>query len=513
MFGAIVSGSLVLSIVPGAIFSSAIESGKHLLCLCAQIRSSLAGVPPADVWTFCRNVVQVAIDQKGLAIFVASDSPIALETSVQTGAAPASAAAPAALPAAPSEFHMRVSRGATCAKLVEDFEHLSGIVKDVDGYFGQPVVFRWRGGGLVKAVGFQPTEHSIWQGMSLFESGELSDIVPPEKIVDLAAGSAAKARRGDIDWKDKASVASLFAKAQKGEEFFNKLLDDIEQAAQMYSKEDGKKHPVLFVEVTGWGGDSIAAMAKRSVAPQRMVKGLFYDPREAHRQIMKARRDASVKALYMSGAIKFDGFEPVQLPQEIKTLRESAAKDFAGELSVLSTVDRESQHYLVAPEVASLKFAPDEGVRERIAELKASLPTPPPAKRPRVGAADPSATFPKSATLHELLKSFILLKCEDATISGQDCRILLFERKSDSLTAQYLQNHLPTKRTIPAKSFFTSSKNGRFLDRLRGEHAGVGSDRHIWQFQIAYRPQFSIRRGDRTVGSAASCDPPPFFKA
>ena len=156
----------------------------------------------------------------------------------------------------------------------------------------------------------------------------------------------------------------------------------------------------------------------------------------------------------------------------------------------MSTAECDGAHYLVVPELSSLSFKATPIVEQRLAELRAEYPPPPPAKRPRVGACSGAASqFPRIATVQALLKDFRLVKSGNVNIGGQDFRILRVERKSDSASAQYLQNHLGTRRTIPAKSHVTSSAGGRVLNRRIPEHRALIPDTAIqWPFALSSAP-------------------------
>ena len=77
-------------------------------------------------------------------------------------------------------------------------------------------------------------------------------------MVELSVGAGPKARRGEIDMKSRSAVMHA-ARHQRGVEFFSMLLADIVGAADALTKEDNKKHPCLFVDITAWGGDSSEA--------------------------------------------------------------------------------------------------------------------------------------------------------------------------------------------------------------------------------------------------------------
>ena len=380
------------------------------------------------------------------------------------------------LPAAPSEFRATMARGREVAQLVADFSKLCGLGSQ-DTRFGQPITFRFKGGRTAKAVGVQPIVDSIWQATSMFGTGELADVAPPKEVVDLVAGVAAKARKGDLTLVAPDVAKHPHSRFQRGTDFFAKIFEDLQNACEIFSKEDGKPHPALFLDSTSWGGDSICAaaarvlQAKKAGAKKNLIHTIHMDSRDVHRQVTKTRRDKSIRGPYMDGRLKLEGFDPVPVPSDLTALREDVKKPLDATLSVLTTAERDGSYYLVVPEASTLSCKATPKIESRLQELRKEFAAPPPAKRPRIGqCAGGSAQFPRTGTIHELLKDFILLKHQPVTIGGQEFRMLRMERKRDAAVVHYLQNHLNSRRTIPAKSHVTSSAGGRCLNRSVPEH-------------------------------------------
>ncbi len=97
--------------------------------------------------------------------------------------------------------------------------------------------------------------------MNLFQRSEIGDIEVPTEVVDLGSGAALKARRGELEFKAPGSLGNRQDRGQRGTRFFEKLFADIANAANTQTKSDQKKHPILFVDLTAWSGDSAAACA------------------------------------------------------------------------------------------------------------------------------------------------------------------------------------------------------------------------------------------------------------
>ena len=53
----------------------------------------------------------------------------------------------------------------------------------------------------------------------------------------------------------------LAGRHQRGIDFFKVLFDDLAETADAFSMETKKKHALLFVDLSAWGGDSVCASA------------------------------------------------------------------------------------------------------------------------------------------------------------------------------------------------------------------------------------------------------------
>ena len=143
--------------------------------------------------------------------------------------------------------------------MVQDFQKVMKIGYTIDGRYPEPVTFRVSGRGGVRAVAIQPAHNSVWQHMSLISDLQIQNIAAPVEVPDLAAGAGPKARKGELDMKSPGSTIHNTSRFQRGTDFFKKLYDDCQKAANSLSKEDSKQHPILFTDLTAWGGDSAAA--------------------------------------------------------------------------------------------------------------------------------------------------------------------------------------------------------------------------------------------------------------
>jgi hypothetical protein len=141
----------------------------------------------------------------------------------------------------------------------QDCNRLLKLAVGVEGRYGEIVMFRPRGREAVRAVGVLPSANSVFQHMNLFQRSELGDIEVPTEVVDLGSGAALKARRGELEFKAPGYLGNRQDRGQRGTHFFEKLFADIANAANTQTKSDQKKHPILFVDLTAWSGDSAAA--------------------------------------------------------------------------------------------------------------------------------------------------------------------------------------------------------------------------------------------------------------
>lgn len=235
------------------------------------------GAPSAPTLDFCGSATAAIAGAAGLCIIVQSNTPsgkgrtkkkIANGSAAGAGASAAGAGASAEVPAggeedlppAPSDFVQYHDASQLRALLVKDFARLLKLGDAWENRFPQPVTFRFQGAPNVQAVCIQPATKMVWQAMQLIGDWELNDITPPEHYVELGAGSASAARKGEVICKPKRDLVNKNGRYQRGQSFFTRLFQDLSLASQRLSAEDGRKHPILFGDVSSWGGDSMDAL-------------------------------------------------------------------------------------------------------------------------------------------------------------------------------------------------------------------------------------------------------------
>ena len=241
--------------------------------------------PTAPDLAFVSDCARSIVGASGMAVYLLSDTPAGKGRALKkcpappavgasggaepatspgsgTGVAAASADAPPdpqALPPAPSLFSSYADERKVTSLLVADFSKMLKMAQALEGFFPQPVTFRYLSGKKGRALAIQPAQRAAWQGMRLLADWELNDIRDNDEFVDLGAGSSGKARQGVIDFKGKRSLCNKNSRFQRGVPLFRTLFADILQAARQLSREDGRRHPVLFVDMTCWAADSAAA--------------------------------------------------------------------------------------------------------------------------------------------------------------------------------------------------------------------------------------------------------------
>ena len=224
------------------------------------------GAVSAPILSFVELTMPIITGNRGLGLVLASDTPSGKgRTQVKPAKAKAKSEAGSAdgsgatsLPAAPSEYHVYADRGATRAMLVKDFKQVMQLFNDQSERYNEPVIFKQLGKPGARAVAVQPAANSTWQHMDLMSELQLTNMPAAEKVVDHASGAAAKARKeGRVELKSPGSAVHHQSRSQRGTGFFKHVYNDLQKAADCLTREDGKKHPILFVDMTVWGGDSV----------------------------------------------------------------------------------------------------------------------------------------------------------------------------------------------------------------------------------------------------------------
>ena len=128
----------------------------------------------------------------------------------------------------------------------------------MEGRFPQPCAFRYRNDKHIQAIGIQPEVAPAWQSMSLLERWELGGITAPSSWLDLSKDSLAMARKDLLHWLDaKYKLTNKNCRFQRGPDLSRHLLQDLQKASRTLSMDRGKAHPILFVDLTCWSGDSL----------------------------------------------------------------------------------------------------------------------------------------------------------------------------------------------------------------------------------------------------------------
>ena len=470
----------------------------------------------------CREIVK-QLGPSDIAVFLESSVPSvspaaatpALDTAAASSAGGRSSSAegrlPSAedrLPSAPSHLRAATGKAALRAQLVEDFDKVAAELKKVPGRFVQVVVFRFKGGTCVHALVLQPIDHAAWQSLKLLEDGEMSELDVGNMVVEMGAGSVAKARKGQVVMKDRSVSHSANEKHQRGTDLYTKFFADLEQHAVSYEREEGAARPMLFCNSADGSGDSSTAMMKRCMTEHmagasgagtriaKLVFGLFLDPKDAHYHVATARRDMTIKTEYTEKRFKVEGFEPVPETAELRDLRTEAQRPLGVTMAVLSNVEREGKHYLIMPDEDALHFKLAGAQKEKFNKLKQDFPPPPPPKRLRtaaVGSDLPAGCF----SLQTLLSKFTLLKNKEVTVGGLVYRVLQAESKSTGGVYHFLQNHLASRQTIPAKTFFTTTGRGIWVDQKLPEGRGAIREGAIaWPWSLTENTLFCYSFGN-----------------
>ena len=123
----------------------------------------------------------------------------------------------------------------------------------------QTVSFRFKGGKVVHASVLQPVGVAAWQSLNFLESGEISEVELPTKVVEMVAGSIAKARKGQVVFKDRNGTQKSNEQFQRGPDLFTKVYADMEQLSKSYARDEGKPRPMVLCDMAhGPGGDDAA---------------------------------------------------------------------------------------------------------------------------------------------------------------------------------------------------------------------------------------------------------------
>ena len=233
---------------------------------------------------------------------------------------------------------------------------------------------------------------------------------------------------------------------------------------------------------------------------RNLIHGLFYDRRDVHAIITKARRDRRTRDLYCSGKLKCPGYVPPEVSADLKKLREAAgAAPPAVPYSVVSVTVQEEKPFLILPEVASLSFVATEGLKRRLDELSKEFPRPPPLKRPRGGVGSSGNDGPAEEcyeSVQKLLEAYTLETSGTHKIAALTLTVLRALRKSDSKVLHFIQNTSQVRMVINKGSHCTSTTKGIFLDRCQETNrARIRDDGVLWEWDINVNSMFCYQFG------------------
>ena len=391
----------------------------------------------------------------------------------------------------------------------------------VCGRFVQRVSLRFRGSLPVHAAVLQPEGGSGWQSLGFLEAGELSDLELPVDVVELAAGSVSKARKGQIGMKSRSAVAarSVSEKDQRGPDLYSKLYAQFERLGEAYRSSEGASRPILFCDLTAGVGDSAIAILDRAVARRRQsasgsgpaggsgsaggsgngpscedsVAAFFTDPKEAHRIIAMTRRDIHMTRLYTDGLYRADGFEPVQKPADLKTMEDECNAPLPIKHEFLASVHRDGKYYLIFPEVSSLSVMLTGENAKTYEELRKGFPLPPAPRVTQSTSSVASGLAPNTQiTMDQTLEKFLLLANQPITLAGQEFKILRAQSEVSGTVHYLLYNCSATRRTIPQNAHFTTTSAGVFVDLKLdpGSRAPLRENAIAWPWKLTPESKF-----------------------
>ena len=497
------------------------------------LRSSL-GSPTAPTLDFCMKASDMVAGASGLSIILRSDTPSGrkrssqrsavedktdadppLESADVSGGVEVEAGEAAVLPPAPSDYHTYIDAGRVRSLLVADFAKLLRLGMSVEHRFPQPVTFRTNDGPHFQGIGIQPAEKAVWQRMRLLQEWELSDIDVPKRAVELGSGSAAQARQGRIEFKLRGYLQNKIARNQRGTDIFTKLFKDVTSAAKALSAEDGVKHPILFCDFTSWGGDSASALLDWAIAEERAQReadehegcqagclfGLFFDKKDVHYQITKARREDSWRRAVKAGNLTLDkSVADVAPPAELVSLRAkvsvAAVRDSLSVLKIAQGRGNGGRPALVIPDPVALKFEVSDSLKRRLEELQAEF-APTPETRLKRQRLDPPracvANLPDGVSAAELRNTMVVIESQQHCVAGKAITVLktrLASAVADDTTEVffYAHNSGTVRLSLGALSHFCCASAGRFLDRIDGDFETVEGGPLVWPWRLGPVP-------------------------
>ena len=247
---------------------------------CCILDLSSFGAPTVGSMDFAERLAVSFAGATGLALLLCSDVPAGKgRTGTPKKAKPKQAAVAAAaaaagdgaeaersepvddLPAAPSDFHVYADKGVMRALQMQHFQKVLQIGCSNTSRYAESLTFKYTGNTSIRVAGIQPASNSAWQHMDLMKNLEVSGIAPPAEVVDFGPQSASQARQGTISMGSWKSCQNRNSRCQRGSDMYKRLYTDLRKAADALTAEDGKVHPVMCVDPTCWGGDSMIGFA------------------------------------------------------------------------------------------------------------------------------------------------------------------------------------------------------------------------------------------------------------
>ena len=501
------------------------------------------GAPTAPNLDFCAKATTMVAGSKGLTVILCSDTPsgkgrpckprkkqdpsAAGSEPVGDGESQVSSMLES-LPPAPSDFHHFADQALQRAFMMKDYEALLKMGGNVEGRFAQPCSFRYKGEGHVQGIGVQPSAAAPWQGMELFRNWQVDNIAPPSSWVDLGKDSGAAARGGNLRYVTaKCKLTNRNCRYLRGVDLYRNFFRDLRHASQKLSIETGRAHPICFVDLTSWGGESIEALletiprqsmanssdtsapnvsaagvgssAARSVLGESAVRsephatnrascdqpdpplfGVFFDKKDGHYQVSKARRNIWLRQRFVDQKM-FLPAEQTKPSQGLEALRAKVSVSANLNLQVLSAVESEGTPYLQVPDPMSLSFSVPESLKRRLDEVSETYGLPPGKRRCQDGPKLPT----NSISIEDLKTSFRILQEDSCAIEDEDIvvyKVVLAEdgrpNGSDGDGAAnetdncyfYLGNKGSDEKSFSASSIVTEGPTGTFYNAFLPEH-------------------------------------------
>ena len=461
--------------------------------------------------------------------------PDSAEASAEAHSAEGSAVASGleALPAAPSDFNFYEGQAGARAHMMTDYLSLlrSGMV--VEGRFAQPCAFRYKDRQHVQAIAVQPTTHAVWQRMELLDQWELDGITPVEAWVDLSKESQAAARKGTLQWCNrKHKLQNKNCRYQRSADLYAQFFRDVRRASVAFSAETLKEHPILFVDVSCWTGESIVALLEDVVVQEQSdsledgadakppIYGLFFDKKDVHYQVSRLRRDLRAKRHFMDQTLPLKGEQAKPCPK-LLALREKSENL---ELKALGVRDHSGKPCLVIPSEIDLPFMVKPDLKRRLAELRGAYSVSG-VKRQRTIAADVKE-MPTHIGLQALLTQFHILGRGTLRIESKEIEVLQVGvlsaggsgdgQSSSSVDASaggsgdgatmpralyffYLANPSDRKQiTLMPQTLLTKGTPGIFYNQLSPDHEDIVADllekgTALWQWTLTPHSLFEFR--------------------